>query len=82
MLQFLNFCNHEGCQPYFGLISLNDEEAECELIMHNAAMGYNHVLKVTAPLKIIKEGRGTLEDRFTPYVTSSRIRNLFEEFIK
>ena len=78
--QWTTFCLDEGCQPYFGIISLNDDEAEGELIMHNATLGYNHVMKVSCPLTIIDKRQGTINARLLPYVTTSRVNNIFDEY--
>lgn len=80
--QWLRFCLEEGCKPYFGIISLGDEEAVCELIMHCPDKGYNHVLKLNVPLTVIDGRQGTIHARLNAYVTASRIKNLFEDITK
>ncbi len=81
--QWLAMCIDEGCKPYFGLISMADDgTAVCELIMHNEMMGYNHVMRIEVPSDLIARREGTLRARLTAYVQVSKIRNLFEEYLK
>lgn len=77
--QWITFCRQEGCKPYFGIIKLEEQTAQCELIMYNAAMGYNHVMKLYFPLNAISTRQGTIEARLTAYVTTSRVKNIFED---
>ena len=77
--QWITFCLQEGCKPYFGIIKLEEHTAQCELIMYNASMGYNHVMKLYFPLNAISTRQGTIEARLTPYVTTSRVKNIFED---
>ena len=80
--QWLAFCRDEGCTPFFGLISMDDKQADCELIMHCPDKGFNHVMRMKIPLDIISSHMGQLEARLNAYVTSSRIKNLFEDYTK
>lgn len=78
--QWLRYCRHTGCKPYFGVISLEERgNAVCELIMHNATMGYNHIMKLTIPLALLEERKGHIDARLNSYVTFTRIKSLFGE---
>ena len=77
--QWTAFCLQEGCKPYFGIIQLQEQTVQCELIMYNAAMGYNHVMKLYVPLHAISTRQATIEARLTAYVTTSRVKNIFED---
>jgi hypothetical protein len=78
--RWLAFCLAEGCKPYFGLIALDSDKAECELLMHCPDKGFNHVMRLKVPLRVISEHKGAIEARLNAYVSASKIKNLFEEF--
>lgn len=77
--QWLCFCRQSGCRLFFGIISMTDTEADCELLAHHAELGYNHVMRLKVPLQVIADGQGTIEARLTAYVTASRISNIFQD---
>ena len=78
--QWMRYCRHEGCTPFFGSISFEEKgKAICELIMHNKEMGYNHIMKLTFPMDIFDDRRGVIDARLNSYVTSSRIKKLLIE---
>ena len=79
--QWIRYCRHTGCKLFFGIVSLDeDKEAVCELLTHNGAMGYNHVMKITFPMNILEARKGHIQARLNSYVNTSRVKNLFGEY--
>lgn len=79
--KFVAYSISSGCVPYVGIISLDKEEAgsaDILVIMRNARLGYNHVLRVSLPLACMADGRGTATARLNAFVPSSNILNLFK----
>ena len=77
--RWTDYCRQTGCKPFFGIISLDNEKAVCELVMHNSIMGYNHIMNITFPVALFEGRKGHITARLNGYVTSSRVKNLFEE---
>lgn len=79
--QWISFCKESGCKPFFGIISFETEGiTTCELIMHHDRMGYNHIMKLAFPMSIFESRKGRISARLNSYVTSSRIKNLFDDY--
>ena len=76
------YCIKSGCEPYFGIISYDGNIAECEVIMRNEAMGYNHIMRVTFDVSLLEAGEGIIKARLNSYVPSGNIKFLFEELNK
>jgi len=77
---WVSYCQQTGCKPYLGIISMEESgDAVCELVMHNREMGYNHIMKMTVPMNILRTRKGHILARLNSYVTASRIKNLFGE---
>lgn len=78
--KWISYCKQTGCKPFFGIISLKKEGVTtCELIMHNANMGYNHIMKISFPMISFEERKGRIPARLNSYVNSSRIKNIFAD---
>ncbi|MBO4263188.1 MAG: hypothetical protein J5871_00730 [Bacteroidales bacterium] len=80
--QWISFGFAHGCEPYWGIVSLSDDMVEGELILHNEACGYDHVLHVWADKTAVRQGRGTIQGRLVPYIPLHSLRYLFEEIKK
>lgn len=76
---WVDYCRQTGCKPYFGIIRLDDNVAVCELVMHNVCMGYNHIMKIHFNMNTLNSRKGRITARLNSYVTSSRIKNIFDE---
>lgn len=80
LTRWINYCRFTGCKPFFGIIALNEDGiSTCELIMYNAELGYNHIMKIWFPLAALETRKGIIKARLNSYVTSSRIKNLFDD---
>lgn len=77
--QWLSFCLESGCTPYWGIVSIEQGFLTGELIMHNEACGYDHLMKVIVPLDTLKSGSGEFRCRLVPYIPLHSLRYLFEE---
>ncbi len=77
--QWLSFCLESGCTPFWGIVSVQDGVLTGEWIMHNEDCGYDHVLRVVAPLETLRNGKGEIRCRLVPYIPLHSLRYLFEE---
>lgn len=73
------YCIAEGCTPYFGVIRNEPEQVVCEVVMHNEAMGYAHVMKITFNPAILGARKGTITSRLNSYVPLSNLKSIFNE---
>lgn len=51
--QWLAFCQMEGCQLYFGVKAVEDDQVTGIVLALNPQMGYNHMLSVTFPTMLL-----------------------------
>ena len=77
--KWLSFCFESGCVPYWGMDSSDGGIITGELVMHNEACGYDHVMRIWAPLDALRSGEGELQCRLIPYIPLHSLRYLFEE---
>ena len=77
--QWLNYCLEQGCRGYFGIISISDGIADCELIMRNFDMGYIHLMRMCVDLSTLGEKKGLIKARLNSYINTSRVKYLFDE---
>ena len=80
--QWLNYFIRQGCQAYFGIISIDKNVADCEIIMKNVAMGYIHVMRLNIDIETLEERKGLIKARLNSYVPTTRVRYLFDELKK
>ncbi len=77
--QWISFCLANGCKPYWGIISVSEDILEGELIMRNADLGYNHVMRIWLPTELLHKGSGEIQTRLVPYVPTHNLSYLFDE---
>lgn len=80
--QWTAFCLDSGCVPFFGLIGIDNDVADCELIMRNKAEGYNHTMRLKVGLDVLKNRKGTVTARLNSYIPMARVKYLFDELKK
>ena len=76
--QWTVFCLNQGCIPYFG-VAKNEKNVTCEIVMHNKAMGYAHIVRAVIDSEGMEERNSTIMARVLPYVPTTRIKYLFDE---
>jgi hypothetical protein len=79
LAKFVDFCLKNGCNPYFGVISDSEGVLDCELIMQNETLEYNHVMRMKVGVKDIKSRKGIIDARLDAYVPTHYLKNLFNE---
>lgn len=77
--QWLNYCIDQGCMPYFGIIAIDKDIADCEIIMKNVLMGYIHVMRLNIDIGTLEERKGLIKARLNSFVPTTRVRYLFDE---
>jgi len=80
--QWVAFCLKTGCTPYFALLGTNDDVADCELIMRNETLGYNHVMRLKIDIGDMENRRGIAHARLYAYIPTHNILHLFKELNK
>lgn len=80
--QWINYCLRQGCTPHFGIISVDNNTADCEVIMRNSSMGYIHVMRLTFDISTIEDRKGLVKARLNSYIPTNRVKYLFDELKK
>lgn len=75
----IGYSRQFGCTPYWGVIARDGERLEGELILRNEAAGFNHVLRLQVPYKVLDQKEGSIQARLTPFVPTHSLKYLFEE---
>ena len=75
----VGYAQQNGCVPYWGTIAMDEELLEGELILRNEAAGFNHVLRLQVPYKVLASKEGLIQARLTPFVPTHSLKYLFEE---
>lgn len=79
LTKFVGFCLKNGCTPYFCVISESDGIMDCELIMRNEMLEYNHVMRMKIEVEEVKKRKGVIDARLDAYVPTQYLKNLFNE---
>lgn len=78
--QWVAFCKHEQCVPYFSVEEKDDEKISGTVLMVNQDLGYNHVLHYECDRRKFIAGDFFLQARLYTYVPMHNVLNLFEEY--
>ena len=68
-----------GCTPYFGVMDVNGDMLECELILRQVEAGYAHALRMWIPADVAGTKEGRMQVRLTPFIPMHSLKYLFEE---
>ena len=79
LTKYVSFCLKNGCTPYFCVISEDDGVMDCELIMRNEMLQYNHVMRLKVKVEEVKSRKGVFEARLDAYIPTQHLKNLFNE---
>lgn len=60
MKDFIGYMRNEGCIPFWGVESIDENKIEGALFLYNKDKGFNHVLKIEAFTKDIAAGKREL----------------------
>lgn len=77
--QWLNYCVYLGMKVYFAV------EEECEdgllaiVIAQSRELGFNHLLSVVIPDKFVADKNAVLKVRFTPYIPTHNVKDLYKK---
>ncbi len=77
--QWVAFCRAEGCEFYFGVKDRTEDFVSGTVFATNDKMGYNHMVNVTFPLSLLKNGNGRLTGRLYAYIP---LHNVSEKYFK
>ena len=80
LTKYIDFCLKNNCTPYFGIISETNDIIDCELIMRNEVLQYNHVMRMKVSVKDVENRKGLIDARLDAYVPTHYLKNLFNEF--
>lgn len=70
----------DGCQPFWGFEEIDNGNIKGTLFLYNQHQGYDHVLRLSVPLKEIGTDKVNLKGRISLYVPTSNVQNLFEPY--
>lgn len=76
----INYFLEEGCTPYFGLKGFYPEKNLITALfeMVNTTNGYEHLMSVTFNTNTLKDKKGEIEIRLTPYIPLHDIKALYK----
>lgn len=57
---FSSYCRSQGCTPYVGIEEENDKEVRAVVVYRNELFGYNHLLHIVVPRRVIREQKGEI----------------------
>lgn len=79
--QLIGYCLGEGCKPYFGVISYDDESGAIDAVveMRNHQEAYEHLLRVRMDANTLNSRRGTISITLTGYVLTHDIKDLYND---
>lgn len=77
--QWVSYCMAQGCQPYFGVMSHEGDTVNASLVLHNEALGYIHLMKLTFDTSAIASRKGVVKARLNSFVPMSNVKSLFNE---
>ncbi len=77
--KYVSFCIKSGCIPYFCVINEDNGVMDCELIMRNEILQYNHVMRMKVVVEDVKKRKGVINARLDAYVPTQYLKNLFNE---
>ena len=77
--KYVSFCIKSGCTPYFCVINEDNGVMDCELIMRNEVLQYNHVMRMKVAVEDVRNRRGIINARLDAYVPTQYIKNVFNE---
>ena len=77
--RLLGRCQMDGCVPYIGMESYDEKTGEMRatLILHNEALGYDHVAKVSANRSIFNHADGILDMVISVFIPIHNLKSLF-----
>lgn len=79
LAKYVTFCLRSGCTPFFCVISEKDGVIDCELIMRNEKLQYNHVMRMKVGVNDTKNRKGVIKARLDAYVPTQYLKNIFNE---
>lgn len=82
LTQWVAYCLQTGCTPFFGIISDDGKVVDCELVMRNADLGYNHVMRLKVGVADIDRRCGLFTARLNAYIPTHNLKYLFNEQMK
>ena len=77
--RWVGFCLNEGCIPYYGVVSHQDDKVVAVLLMRNEDLGYVHVMKFSFDISILEKRCGEVTARLNSYVPFSNVKYLFSK---
>lgn len=77
--KLLSYCEGAGCQAFFGVEKLEEDNLSCSLFLYNPAEGYDHVFKLDCHPSEILAGNGVFTGRVSLFVPTDNVSDLFRK---
>lgn len=71
-------CLAEGCRPYVGIESIDEQSVKAVCILVNSRWGYNHILNVTLPIESFDRRSGKLQAKASVYAPTHNLETLYD----
>lgn len=75
--QWIGYCLSEGCTAYFGVKSKDGESLKGTVFMVNKKRGYNHILSIDVPFRIIGKQKGGIDARLYAYIPMHNVSDKY-----
>lgn len=75
----LQECEADGCEAYWGVEKVTDNELQGALFLYNRSLGYDHILRVTCDPRLIGSDKLTMQARMSLFVPNNNVKNLYHK---
>ncbi|MDR1202392.1 MAG: hypothetical protein LBL58_12325 [Tannerellaceae bacterium] len=75
--QWIEYCLSEGCTAYFGIKSKDATSLKGTVFMVNKKRGYNHILSIDVPYRIIGKQEGGIDARLYAYIPMHNVSDKY-----
>lgn len=75
--QIIRFLENDGCLPYLGIKSKDNDRVTATLFAINVEMAYNHMVVIDFPLSIILHGNGRIKAKLVSYTPLQGVVDTF-----
>ena len=74
--QAIDYFKAKGCEVFFGVSEIKDDEYVCVVVLRNIPEGYCHTMRLNVNKHDLESGSGRFPVRMTSYIPISKISNL------
>ena len=80
--KWLDYCTQLGMKIYFAIEEQREDGLLAIVIAQCRELGFNHLLSVVIPDKFVNDKNAILKVRFTPYIPTHNVKDLYQKQTK